>query len=385
MSMKISRVTATALNVPLHIKLVGLDRKTSLACCHVEVETGDGLIGHGLTSITEENVVAEIVNGVAGPAILGDDPLAHERIWDKLYWMLMPRGQTGYAAHALAAIDVALWDLKGKTLKQPVWRLLGGAHPEVPVYATFGFGFFDREQLAAVAKLWVSQGFKRLKMTVGNDALRNRDQRPLMDVIREDAARVTAVREAVGPDVELFIDGNCNLDLYHATKLVEMIKPLNISFFEEPLTQNDVRGMAQLRRATGMALACGQNEGLSFRFRDLLAAEAIDYAQPNVAITGGFSQCVKIAGLAAAFNVSVANGGAWGFHNMHLQAGVSNGTLVEHHFLAVELCKQIYRGLPEPKDGTFTMTEAPGLGFEPNRDAIREIAKLPLSRGRGKG
>jgi L-alanine-DL-glutamate epimerase-like enolase superfamily enzyme len=383
--MKIVRVTATPLNVPVHLKLVGLDRKTSLACCHVEVETDGGLVGHGLTSITEENVVAEIVNSVACPAIAGDDPLAHEYIWDKLYWTLMPRGQTGYAAHALAAIDVALWDLKGKALRQPVWRLLGGAHPKVPVYATFGFGFFDREQLAAAARLWVSQGFRRLKMTVGNDALRNRDSHPPMEVIREDAARVAAVREAVGPDVELFVDGNCNLDLYHATKLVEMIKPLGISFFEEPLTQNDVGGMAQLRRNTGMALACGQNEGLAFRFRDLLVGEAIDYAQPNVAISGGFSQCVKIAGLAAAFNVSVANGGSWGFHNMHLHAGVSNGTLVEHHYLAVELCKQIYIGLLEPKDGYFNMPDAPGLGFEPNHDAIREIAKLPLSQGKGKG
>ncbi|MBM3530673.1 MAG: mandelate racemase/muconate lactonizing enzyme family protein [Alphaproteobacteria bacterium] len=383
--MKIARVAATPLNVPLHIKLAGVDRRTTLSVCLVEVETDSGLTGHGLTAITEEEVIAAIVERVAGPAILSDDPLAHERIWDKLYWTLMPRGQTGYAAHALAAIDVALWDIKGKALGQPVWRLLGGAHPKVPVYATFGFGFFGREQLASVAKLWVSQGFKRLKMTVAGEALRHRDTRPMMDVIREDAARVAAVREAVGPDIELFIDANCNLDLYHATKLVEMIAPCRISFFEEPLTQNDVPGMAQLRRATGMALACGQNEGLAFRFRDLLAAQAIDYAQPNVCITGGFSQCVKIAGMAAAHNVSIANGGAWGFHNMHLQAGVANGTLVEHHYLAVELCRQIYRGLPEPKDGFFTMSEAPGLGFEPDRDAIREIAKLPLSGGRGKG
>jgi L-alanine-DL-glutamate epimerase-like enolase superfamily enzyme len=104
-----------------------------------------------------------------------------------------------------------------------------------------------------------------------------------------------------------------------------------------------------------------------------------------VLITGGFSQCVKIAGMAAAFSVSVANGGAFGFHNMHLQAGVANGTLVEHHYLAVELYKQIYRGLPEPKDGFLDMPQAPGLGFEPDRNAIREIAKLPLSQGRGKG
>jgi L-alanine-DL-glutamate epimerase-like enolase superfamily enzyme len=383
--MKIARVTAIPLNVPLHITRVGVDRKTSLASCYVEVETDDGIVGHGLSGITEEDVIAQIVNHVAGPAIVGDDPLAHERVWEKLYWLLMPRGQTGYAAHALAAIDVALWDIKGKAFGQPVWRLLGGARQRVPVYATFGFGFFDREQLAAAARLWVSQGFRRLKMTVGNEALRRRDGRPLADVIREDAARVEAVREAVGPDVELFIDANCNLDLHHATRLVEMIKPCNISFFEEPLTQNDALQMAQLRRASGIALACGQNEGLLFRFRDLLLREAIDYAQPNVVISGGYTQCLKIAGLAAAFNVPVANGGAWGFHNMHLQAGVANGTLVEHHYLAVELCRQIYRDLPDPEDGHFTLTDAPGLGFEPNHDAIREIAKLPLSRGTGKG
>ena len=143
--------------------------------------------------------------------------------------------------------------------------------------------------------------------------------------------------------------------------------------------------MAQLRRATGMALACGQNEGLAFRFRDLLMKEAIDYAQPNVDHQRRLFAMREDRGMAAAFNESIANGGAWGFHNMHLQAGVSNGTLVEHHYLAVEMCRQIFSGLPEPKDGYFTMPEAPGLGFEPNRDAIREIAKLPLSQGRGKG
>ena len=141
--------------------------------------------------------------------------------------------------------------------------------------------------------------------------------------------------------------------------------------------------MRELRRATGMALACGQNEGLAFRFRDLLLHEAVDFVQPNVAITGGFTQCLRIAGLASSFNVSLANGGAWGFHNMHLQAGVANGTLVEHHYLAVELYKQIYRDLPMPADGFFTMPDTPGLGFEPNHDAIREIAKLPLSKGDG--
>jgi L-rhamnonate dehydratase len=382
---KIARVTATPLNVPLKIDVVGVNRTSSLSACLVEIETDEGLIGHGFTSITEEDVIARIIEGVAGPAIIGDDPMAHEAVWDKLYWTLMPRGQTGYAAHAVAAIDVALWDLKGKALGQPIWRLLGGARQRVPVYATFGFGFFDREQLAAAAKLWIGQGFRRLKMTVGMEALRNRDRRSMMEAIREDAARIRAVREAVGPDIELFIDANCGLDYYHASKLCDLIAPYDISFFEEPLTQNDVLQMAELRRRTGMALACGQNEGLIFRFRDLLINQAIDYAQPNVVITGGFTQCVKIAGLAAAFNVPIANGGAWPFHNMHLQAGVANGSLVEFHYLAIELCKQIYTELPSAKEGMLVMPEKPGLGFELDRDAVRELAKLPLSQGKGKG
>ena len=134
-----------------------------------------------------------------------------------------------------------------------------------------------------------------------------------------------------------------------------------------------------------MALACGQNEGLLYRFRDLLAAQAIDYAQPNVCITGGFTQCGKIAGLAASYNVSIANGGAWSYHNMHLQAGVANGSLVEHHYLAVELYKMLFTGMAMPQDGWLTLPDLPGLGFEPNREAIAEIARLPLSQGRAKG
>ncbi len=320
-------------------------------------------------------MIARIIEAVAAPEIIGDDPLAHERIWDKLYWALMPRGQTGYAAHALAAIDVALWDLKGKHFKQPVWRLLGGARDRVPVYVTFGFDFFDRAQIAEAAKLWVNRGFSRLKMTVGHSGLEQRDKKPLMDLIREDEARVRAVREAVGENVELFVDANCSLDFYHAQKVAEMVRPHKISFFEEPITQNDVAQMAQLRRTCGIPLACGQNEGLMFRFRDLLGAGAIDYAQPNVVISGGFSQCLKIAGLAAAFNIPVANGGAWQYHNMHLQAGVSNGTMVEIHYLANELYQRIYTGLPVPENGWLVLPEKPGLGFEPNPDAIREYTQ----------
>ncbi len=385
MHLKIVRVTATPLNVPVTIDIVGLNKATTLSVCLTEIETDTGLVGHGMTAITEEEIVAAAIREVAGPALIGCDPLATEQLWDKLYWLLSPRGQTGYASHAIAALDVALWDLKARALGLPLWRLLGGARARVPVYATFGFGFLDREQLAAAAKLWVGRGFRRLKMTVGQHALARRDEpRPLDEVIAEDLRRVAAVREAVGPDVQLYVDANCGLDLFHAARLAQGMEPYGITFFEEPITQNDVRGMAQLRTRTTIPLAAGQNEGLAFRFRDLLVANAVDVLQPNVTISGGYSQCLKIAGMAQAFNVPIDNGGAWPFHNMHLHAGVANGGLVEYHYVAVLVLKQIYGALPEPADGWLELPETPGLGFAPNPDRVRELAKLPTSHGKGK-
>jgi L-alanine-DL-glutamate epimerase-like enolase superfamily enzyme len=283
-------------------------------------------------------------------------------------------------------VDIALWDIKGKALGQPVWRLLGAARSRVPTYATFGFSFYDREMLAEAARKWAAQGQRRLKMVVGHEALQRRDSpRPLAEVIAEDARRVRAVREAVGDEVELFVDANCSLDAFHAAELARRIEPLGISFFEEPVTQNDVRQLRDLRARTRIPLAAGQNEGLAWRFRDLLVHGAVDVVQPNVVISGGFTQCVKIAGMAAAFNVTLANGGAWPFHNMHLHAGLAHGGLVEYHYPAVLACRGIYKDLPEPSDGWLTLPERPGLGFEPDHAAVAEIAKRPSARGRGKG
>ncbi|MBL8381519.1 MAG: mandelate racemase/muconate lactonizing enzyme family protein, partial [Burkholderiales bacterium] len=203
-------------------------------------------------------------------------------------------------------------------------------------------------------------------------------------VILEDIRRVAAVRDAVGPDVQLYVDANCGLDLFHAARLAQAIEDMDITFFEEPITQNDVPSMAELRRRTRIPLAAGQNEGLAFRFRDLLVHRAADVLQPNVTISGGYSQCVKIAGMAQAFNVPIDNGGAWPFHNMHLHAGLANGGLVEYHYVAVLVLKQIFDGLPEPADGWLDLPDTPGLGFAPNAARVRELAKLPTSRGRGK-
>lgn len=383
--MKITRVSATPLNLPVSVPVVGGTRSTSLSVCLVSIETDTGLTGTGMTAITEEEVVASIVNDVAAHHLTGLDPMRHEHIWDRLYWLLTPRGQSGYASHAIAALDLALWDIKGQALGQPCWRLLGGARADVPVYATFGFAFFDRDELAQAACDWVARGFTRLKMTVGHHGLQRRDEpRPLDGVIAEDVQRIRAVREAVGPDVQIYIDANCSLDYFHALALAQRIEPYGISFFEEPVSHNDIPNLVKLRAKTSIPLAAGQNEGLATRFRDMLVAQAVDVVQPNACISGGFTQCGRIAGMAAAFNTRFANGGAWPHHNMHLHAGLANGSLVEYHSVAVQCCELVFDNLPKPVNGVLSLPETPGLGFAPNPDRLAELARRPLSRGAGK-
>ena len=382
---RITRVHATPLNVPVTVPSAAGDKHTSLSMCLVDIETDTGLTGTGMTAITEEEVIERIVNDIAAPALVGADPLRHEQLWERLYWLLTPRGQSGYASHAIAAIDLALWDLKGKLLGQPCWRLLGGARTQVPVYATFGFAFFNRQELAAAAQSWVARGFTRLKMTVGHHALARRDEpRPLADVIAEDVRRVAAVREAVGPDVQIFIDANCSLDYVHALSLARQLERYDIAFFEEPVSHNDIGNLVKLRAKAPMPLAAGQNEGLASRFRDFLSAQALDVVQPNACISGGFTQCQRIAGMAAAFNTQFANGGAWPHHNMHLHAGLANGSLVEYHSVAVQCCQLIFDDLPVPEAGVLTLPDRPGLGFSPHRERVAELARHPGSRGAGK-
>ena len=376
MTHAIARVAATALRVPVDFSEIGSDRVQTNSVCVVEVETADGLVGHGLTSITQAPVVAAAVNAVAGPAILGMDALAHEPVWQTLYWTMTPWGQSGYASHAVSAVDLALWDIKGQALGMPVWRLLGGARDRLEAYVTCGFSFLDRDQLAAAARRMAGRGFRSVKMQVGRPGLdARRSRQPLADMVREDVRRVAAVREAVGEEVEIAIDAGCRLDLPHAVDLARRVEPLGVTYFEEPIVQNDVRLMAEMRRQTSLRLSAGQNEGLAYRFRDMLVAGAVDMVQPNVIITGGITLCTKIAGLATAFNVPIGNGGGAPYHNMHLQAGLANGTAVEYQLNSAGAAEAIYEGLPAVTDGWLDLPEAPGLGFKPIPEAVAEFAE----------
>ncbi len=341
----------------------------------VIVETDGGLIGHGFTAITNAPVVVSVLRDVIAKDITGQDALAREAIYDRLQRLLVLRGlMAGHAMHAISAVDIALWDIAGKVHGLPIWRLLGGARPVIPAYTTFGMATMDRQQLVASAREQVATGQTRLKMVVAANSLERAQRGESMeDILREDVERIRLVREAVGPDVSLFIDANHGLNEYEARRFIDRIEPFRVALFEEPLRGNDVRRLADLRRHSAIPLSAGQNEGNLARWRDFAVNDAVDILQLNVCMCGGYTGAMKIAGLAAAFAMPIDNGGGYALFNMHLHGGVANGGMVEWHMNSVSLEREFYRERFDLQQGRLTLPERPGLGFELTTEIQRRV------------
>lgn len=371
----IRRVTATTLSVPCRLDLGPVQRDITMGGVVVDVETEDGLTGHGWTAITNNKIVEAAVNEVMAPELIGKNSLSREAIAEQLYWLVTPRGQTGHAVHAISAIDLALWDILGKRVEQPVWQLLGGSRPVIPSYTTFGMSYLGREELAEAAAYLVGVGQHRIKMVVASGAYRRQQEGESIEaIIREDAERVRVVREAAGPDALIYIDANQSLDAYHARKLVNLVRDYDIAFFEEPLRGNDIQRLSDLRAQSPIPIAAGQNEGHISRWRDMLEAGSVDVLQFNVCIGGGYTNGLKIAALGHAFGVHIDNGGAWPRFNMHIHAGVANGGMAEWHMGAVAIEREIYKERIELEGDLLSLPTRPGVGFELDRDVLRDAA-----------
>jgi L-rhamnonate dehydratase len=358
--MQITDVKATLHRIPIEAPL--LKEKIWTPVVFTTVNTDQGISGYGLTRAAQRHGAKEFINREAAPFLRGKNPVETERIWHELYKTFNPRAQTGMWSSAVSAIDIALWDIKGKYYKEPVWRLLGGAQNPVPAYVTFGLKQYTKDQLAEVAKSFVARGEHRLKMVVAVEP-----ENPSVD-----AERVRTVREAVGEKVELMIDANYVFSFNRALELCKLVEPCGITWFEEPVYQNDAHLLADLRRHTSIPIAAGQNEGHRFRHRELIVNRAVDIVQPNVCSVGGYTEAVKVAALAQAFNLPIANGGGWPHHNMHLHAAMANGWRVEFHLDMWKVGEAIYKDPPAPDHGWVTLTETPGLGLEPRWDALEE-------------
>ncbi|RDI67074.1 mandelate racemase/muconate lactonizing enzyme family protein [Nocardia pseudobrasiliensis] len=355
-------VHTMSIEVPLLDERVsGYGREEQKEFVFCEVETDEGLTGVAVTGHFLARAVVAALEQHFLPAVLDLDPLELEAIHQRIWRRLNPRAMTGVVSSALSLLDIALWDIIGKQAGRSVASLLGGARASVPVYVTFGFPQYDRELLAAAARLQVEHGFTALKMVVAVD---DRGW-------REDAVRIRAVRAEVGDDIDLMIDANYLFTPTEAALLARAVEDVNLTWFEEPLQQNDARALADLRANTRVPIAAGQMEGHRWRLRELVDHRGVDILQPNVCYCGGFTEARKAAHLAQIYNLPLAHGGGWPLFNLHTLAGLMNGWLLEWHVGMAQVGQLLFPDSPRPAAGRITVPDRPGLGLTVDRDALR--------------
>ncbi|CUM43850.1 mandelate racemase/muconate lactonizing enzyme family protein [Streptomyces gardneri] len=330
----------------------------------VKVHAEDGTIGIGeCYGLPSPQVTATVVATVLAPLLIGQDALATTAVWERLYQGQAAGGHNrGFYLEALAGIDLALWDLRGKLAGEPVHRLLGGPLRErIDCYASPVALHADPADSARQALGFVEDGFKALKVKIGRGE-------------RTDRAHLTAVREAVGEDVEILTDVNCAYDLDEATRVGGVLRDLGISWYEEPLQVDDLANLGELRRRTGLTIVNGETHFTRFDLRESLLNRAIDVFMPNVARCGGITEATRLAALASAFHVDIAPHGVGSGVSLcaalQLCAATPNLRTYEYNRLPNPIRERILTNPPEFKDGALTVPQSPGLGADVDWDTV---------------
>lgn len=335
------------------------------AACLVRITAANGAFGWG-EGYGPALVVKAGIEWLASFA-LGRDALAVGAIWQALYLRSLDYARSGVLTAALSAIDIALWDLRGKLLGQPVHALLGGKRRDrVRVYATglyFTAGANLAERLAAEAAGYAAQGFGAVKMKVGHS-------------LGQDIKNVRAVRTALGAEVALMIDANHAYGLSEAHQLCAAVEDCEIAWFEEPLSPEDYAGFAELRDRTRIPIAAGECEYLVHGFKRLFEGRCVDIAQPDPCAAGGLTELQRIVALARAHHVELTPH-CWGTGialatGLHLAAtldpvpGRLNVTepILEMDRTENPLRDRLTRPCFEMHEGAVTVSDAPGLGVE---------------------
>ncbi len=309
--------------------------------------------------------------------IIGKNPLENEVIWNHLYRKTLDYARRGVLVASISAIDIALWDLKGKILNLPVSTLLGGVfRDKIKPYAT-GLYFMDPDNPAKhfkeEAESYVKQGFKAIKMKVGLG-------------VEEDYKNVKKVREIIGDDIQLMVDSNHAYSLREATILANKIEPFNIGWFEEPISPEFYKQYKELRDKTSIPISGGECEYLRFGFHQLFQNNSVDIVQPDICAAGGLTEAKRIAALASTYGVDVVPhtwGTAIGIHvalhfiaNLELIPGrmKTPDFLIEYDQTENGLRERLTYPKIEMVDGMIEVPKRPGLGIEVDEDVLMEYA-----------
>ncbi len=388
--MKITRVEATWLQVPIPLErqhVSDFGRATTFDTALVRIDTDAGISGVGEAKVSagspgDYHGVVAVINHEFGPGLVGQDPRNISRIWESLYsgtrgHYALARGHVfpamsrrGAAISAISGIDIALWDILGKSLNTPVWQLLGGRKAErMPAYASGGWA--DAQGIGAQLQAYVAQGgFRAVKMRIGVF-----DGSPAAS-----AERVLAARAALGPHVDLMADAHGTFTVSEAKQFCHLVRNCNLAWFEEPVTADDKRGLAEVRASTHIPIATGESECTRFDFRDLIELRAADILQPDLGICGGITEAMRISALASAANLRLAPhlwAGAPAFAaGLHVAAVSPASYILEYSLGANPMIHELIEESFAVEGGMLSIPDRPGLGITIRDEFVRQYKRI---------
>ncbi len=354
----------------------GVATFTRLGVALVEVRSDSGLVGYGeCLARYSPRIWAAIVDDLLAPLVIGADPFDTERLWMSMFRDLRSFSghSRGMLVEAIAGVDTALWDLKGKATALPLYALLGGAtRTRLDAYAS-SIMQQDLGAMEAEAAALVERGFRAIKIKVGVG-------------VEQDARTVRAIRRVVGDGIDLMLDANGAYQAPEAIDLARRVTDLRITWFEEPVVSDDLEGYERIRAAITIPLAAGEAEFTRYGVRDLLARKVIDVIQPDVARSGGVSETKKIVDLASAHHVAYAphvgfSGAVCVAATLHLAAVATNFLTYECIHTANPLRERLavtpVGGPEQLVDGQIPIPAGPGLGIELDPEALRRYSVRP--------
>ncbi|MCM3789275.1 mandelate racemase/muconate lactonizing enzyme family protein [Domibacillus indicus] len=374
----IPHVLSPPLSEPFAFSQGWVEKRSSMI---VEIVTDEGITGWGESlchGLQPPEIAASFVQFCLKPMLISRDPFDVEVLWEEMYNQTRPFGQHGAAINAISGVDIALWDVIGRSLNKPIHKLLGGAfRTEVQPYATGFYRLQGKDHLqegVKEAQRHLSKGFKAVKLKVGFG-------------VKSDIEYIYAIREAVGPDIMIMIDANCAYNSAAARRILLECERAKIHFFEEPLAPEDIEGYHNLRNLTSTYIASGENIFGKTSYRHWISTGALDILQPDLMSAGGFTECKKIAAMAQAWNTMLIPH-VWGsgvglaaslqFISNILPAPLSMNPqepLLEYDQSAHPFREELIYGAISMDNGIVKIPQKPGIGVEVNRDVIKAYRK----------
>ena len=368
--MRIKSITAVPISYRVpegqNVRL-GIGRAVKRDAVLVKVETDEGLTGWGEAHHGRApGAIAKLIDTTIRELVVGMDALNTVGVWQRVYQMQLSSHGMGYAtAMALSGLDLALWDIRGKAVGWPLYRLLGGASKPIRAYAGgISLGYQPPETLAEEAMGYVAKGYRAIKLRVGDNP-------------RADVARATAVRAAVGDEIDILVDANTGYTVDDVRRVMPAYEELQIGWLEEPFPAQDYRSYQTAAGLGTVPLAAGENHYTRFEFTRLIEDRAVHFLQPDMSKTGGITETMRIAGMAYAwklpFNPHTSATGINMAATINVLASVDEPGYFEGDVAKNNPFRDQVGGVPYvlDADGCVTPSEKPGLGIDVDEAFVR--------------